>query len=108
MGNKTLKDKVKAVDTGFWVSDGWIWGPINSGKYGLTKDRKIICDSDGEYTVTKDGKILDPLGKETGYFFNRHLEVMGPEYGTLPWMKEKAKRPEIRTDTSEDYGMEIF
>ena len=97
------------VNTGFWVSNGRFWGPINSGLFELTKDRIIIIsrNSKENYSVSRKGRILDPNGKDTGYFFDERLGVYGLEYGTLPWMNEKAKEPIGKPDSPADYGMEI-
>lgn len=103
---KNLENEVQS--TGFWLSKNFFQGPINSGRDRLTEERKVIAEGvDTKYSVSKNGKILDPQGKETGYFFDISLHLWGPKYGTLPWMKETAKPIEHKIETPADYGMKI-
>ena len=92
------------VNTGFWLHEGAIWGPIESGKHLVSQRQIIISESNGKYSITDDGRILNPRGEETGFCFDGSLHIYGPTYGKLPWMKNGAPDIPIKQERPEDYG----
>lgn len=71
------------MDTGYWVEDGFIWGPKSRGEYWISDGFIWGPKNGGQYRV-ENGCIYGP--KCSGQFVITEGHIYGP-CGDLPWFK---------------------
>ena len=72
-----------AIDTGYRIEHGIIWGPKDSGLYWLDKGYIWGPKNPGKYRI-HNGCIFGPSGN--GEFSVENNHIFGPN-DDLPWMK---------------------
>lgn len=73
----------KKMDTGYWIEDGFIWGPKSRGEYWISDGFIWGPKNGGQYRV-ENSRVYGP--KCSGQFMITEGHIYGPG-GDLPWIK---------------------
>ena len=80
------------MDTGYWIEQGLIRGPKESGLFFVADQVIYGPRHSGEYWIMSD-VIYGP--RDSGQFYVRDGRIMGPSVD-LPWMDPTETRPHPR------------
>jgi hypothetical protein len=75
----------EAMDTGFYILEDYIYGPVESGHYYIHKGYVYGPEASGQYYLV-DKYFYGP--ESNGQFYLDHGHIYGPSRA-LPWMPDE-------------------